>query len=92
MSEDSLNRLGGRQRSGSIEEIRGHGPGVDPQGDPQAAADKQRYLEKGKGKMPERRRTDSASSLRCVASRGLFHRVPGHCTCSPVGARHLSHL
>lgn len=71
VSEDSLARLGGRQRSGSIEEIR-HAPG-DHRADPQAAADKQRYLDKGKGKMPERRRTDSASSLRCVASRGLLY-------------------
>ena len=60
ISEDSLNRMGARQGSGSIEEIRRH------QGDPQAPDEQQRYLEKGKGKMIERRRTDSASSLRCV--------------------------
>ena len=59
VSEDSLNRLGARQGSGSIEEIRRH------QGDPQADG-QQRYLEKGKGKMIERRRTDSASSLRSI--------------------------
>ena len=90
VSEDSLNRMGGRQRSGSIEEIR-HGP-ADHRADPQAAADKQRYLEKGKGKMPERRRTDSASSLRCAASQDPSHLVPGDCTCLPVGGGHLSHL
>ena len=62
VSEDSLNRMGARQGSGSIEEIRRH------RGDPQAAGQQQRYLEKGKGKMTERRRTDSASSLRSVGS------------------------
>ena len=82
VSEDSLNRMGGRQRSGSIEEIR-HGP-ADHRVDPQAAADKQRYLEKGKGKMPERRRTDSASSLRCLASQGLLCMMPGHHACLPA--------
>ena len=84
VSEDSLNRLGGRQRSGSIEEIR-HAPG-DHRADPQAAADKQRYLEKGKGKMPERRRTDSASSLRWTAPQGLLHMMPGPCACLPLSA------
>ncbi len=59
VSEDSINRLGQRQRSGSIEEIR-------HQGDPRTVAEQQRYLDKGKGKMTERRRTDSASSLRYV--------------------------
>ena len=62
ISEDSLNRMGARQGSGSIEEIRRH------QGDPQAVDEQQRYLEKGKGKMIERRRTDSASSLRYACS------------------------
>lgn len=60
VSEESQNRLGGRQRSGSIEEIRGSHQG----GDPRAAEEQQRYLDKGKGKMTQGRRTDSASSLR----------------------------
>ena len=58
VSEESLNRASGRERSGSIEEIRAPG---DPRG---VLTDQQRYADKGKGKMVQGRRTDSASSLR----------------------------
>lgn len=58
ISEESLNRASGREHSGSIEEIR---TPEDPRG---SLTDQQRYADKGKGKMVQGRRTDSASSLR----------------------------
>ena len=75
--------MGARQGSGSIEEIRRH------QGDPQAAGEQQRYLDKGKGKMIERRRTDSASSLRSVSSTkllslSLYCPFIDHSYCAPA--------
>ena len=84
VSEDSLARLGGRQRSGSIEEIparAGGSPGGPPGGRGQAAVPGQGQ---GQDAGAQAHRLRQLAEVCCLSRPPLHHMMPGHCTCLPT--------